>query len=167
MVTLRFTRKLLTRIREPVEPSPAPPTTRRGDWYANLLFTPGGHLVLCVSERTLLPVVVSARELATLVPRFRRAVADVLRAMAIPGRDVEAEEREMAEVVFGPTASRQVLGSMGDFADAIHVARRPSESLLDLSLWLADTPCSPLGMDSSRRATVKVFAGEPGQTIVT
>ena len=32
------------------------PTTRLGDWYANLLFTKSQHLIVCVSERSLLPI---------------------------------------------------------------------------------------------------------------
>lgn len=161
MFTLRCTRKLLARIRQPVAPAPPPPTTRLGDWYANILFTPGGHLVLCVGERTLLPVVVPAREMATLVPRFRSAVAEVLRAMAIPQRDVDAEEREMAAVVFAPTANRQVLGSMTDFAYLLDAYREPPASLLEASLKLAEAPCSPLGMESPRRATMQLFSATP------
>ena len=160
MVTLRCTRKLLGRFRGLAEPSPTPPTTRLGNWHANLILRPGGHLVLCVSERTLLPVVIPAREMVTLAPRFRRAVGDLLRALAVPDREVEEEEHAMSDVLFGPTTSRQVLGSMNDFAEAIRFAGRRSESLLDLALWLAETPCGPLKMDSPWRATVSLFAPE-------
>jgi hypothetical protein len=42
------------------------------------MFTRPEQLVLCVSERSLLPVLVSGRNLGHLVPRFRDAVVDQL-----------------------------------------------------------------------------------------
>lgn len=44
----------------------SPPTTALGDWYANILFLRPQQLVLCVSERTLLPVVISGKEFESL-----------------------------------------------------------------------------------------------------
>jgi len=60
MFTLRCTKKLLTRLGSPVPVDEVDPTTRLGDWYANLLFQPGGQVVLFVNERSLLPVLVAA-----------------------------------------------------------------------------------------------------------
>ena len=71
MVTLRCTRKLLARLRASPEPEDVAPTTKLGDWYANLLYAPGGQAVLFVSERSLLPIVVPAKEARALVDRFR------------------------------------------------------------------------------------------------
>ncbi len=58
MFTLRCTRKLLNRLHQATATDDPEPTTRLGDWYANLLFRPGGQVVLFVNERTLLPVLV-------------------------------------------------------------------------------------------------------------
>ena len=44
----------------------------------------------------------------------------------------------MDEIVIGKTASRQVLGVMGEFAFMMQHNR--DRSLLDLSLWLSQTP---------------------------
>ena len=60
MVTLRCTQKLLRRLE--VTDKPAAPTPVLGDWYANILFSRPHQLVLCVSERSLLPVVLLAKE---------------------------------------------------------------------------------------------------------
>ncbi len=48
------------------------PTTCLGDWYANLLFTERLRLVICISERSLLPVFVAAKDPASFVPGFKQ-----------------------------------------------------------------------------------------------
>ena len=57
MITFRCTKRVIERFRiEPVDDAPAS-TGILGDWYANLLNVGSQRLVLCVSERTLLPVI--------------------------------------------------------------------------------------------------------------
>src|SRR5262249_43825383 len=68
-----------------------PPSTNLGDWYAHLLFT-RPQVVLCVSERTLLPVLIPARDGSLLVRRLREAVRQMLRALRVPEVAVAAEE---------------------------------------------------------------------------
>ena len=65
MFRLRCTKKLLARLHTSPVTSGADPTTRLGDWYANLLFRPGGQVVLFVNERSLLPVLVLASPAST------------------------------------------------------------------------------------------------------
>jgi hypothetical protein len=65
MFTIRCTRKLLKHLHADGLGSAAPPTTILGDWYANLLFTRHLRLVICVSERSLLPIFVAAKERST------------------------------------------------------------------------------------------------------
>ncbi|GEM_PF-2377023 len=60
MFTLRCTKKLLTRLKVKPDPRPPPPTTKLGDWCADVLNMGRERLVLCVSELTLLPVIVPA-----------------------------------------------------------------------------------------------------------
>lgn len=160
MFTLRCTSKLLKRLHvEPALP-PTPPSTRLGDWYANLLFTRPAHLVLCVSERTLLPALIPARELRSVVPRLRDTVGDVLRALAVPEAAIREEQEAMAPAVIGKTASRQVLGSMNDFVTMLEAYRGPTNSppaLLNLALRLAGTPCGPLRMNCPRDETIRLF----------
>ena len=60
MLTIRCTRKLLERLDVEASSVPLHPTNRLGDWYADLLFTGRARLIICVSERTLLPVFVEA-----------------------------------------------------------------------------------------------------------
>jgi hypothetical protein len=147
--TLRCTAKLLKRLGGPNETSPAAPSTQLGDWYAHLLFT-RPQLVLCMSERTLLPVLIPARDASALVPRLREGAVTMLRSLGMPEAAVAAEESAMAQAVIGRTASRQVLGSINDFVWMLD-SYPGHGTLLDVSLHLAETPCGPLQMNSPGR----------------
>lgn len=140
----------MRRVRVVGESTEAPSTTALGDWYANILFSRPQQLILCVSERTILPVVVLAKEFESLPVRLVGAVCEVLGFLGVPREVIEREEREMRQFAYGPTRSKRVLGSMNDFmfqlAWLLH--DRPGISLVDASLHLAETPCSPIGYKS-------------------
>jgi hypothetical protein len=156
MFTLRCTAILRKRLGATEDAPSTPPSTKLGDWYAHLLFT-RPQVVLCVSERTLLPVLVPARDGSLLVRRLRDAVGEILGALGIADTAVEAERAAMKDAVIGKTVSRQVLGSMNDFVRMLD-PYRDAGSLLEVSLRLAETPCGPLRMSSPREETVRVFA---------
>jgi len=161
VVTLRCTQKLLKRLNTSPAGTPTPPSTRLGDWYANLLFTRPTQIVLCVSERTLPPVVVPARDINTLVRRFRDALREVLLALGIDEVAVKEEERAMADVTIGKTGNRRVLGSMNDFAWMLEGYLQEAMSFAQLSLRLAETPCGPLNMNIPGQVTADLFSGRP------
>lgn len=155
MVVLRCTQTLLKRLHQrPVEDAPASSTVL-GDWYANILWVYRKPLVLAVSARTLLPVLLPARDPASLGPRLTAALGHVLAALGIPARRIEEEQRQMAQITFARTISRQVLGTMNDFDRMLDPA--PGQSLISAALELADAPCGPIGMESPDRATVNLF----------
>lgn len=156
MFTLRCTGKLLKRLSGPTEVSPTTPTTRLGDWYAHLLFT-RPQLVLCVSERTLLPVLIPARDAGHLVPRLRDAVGTMLRALDVPETLVAAEMSAMTDAVIGKTASRSILGSINDFTHMLD-AYLDGRPLLAVSLHLAECPCGSLRGNAPRDATIQAFS---------
>ena len=95
MVTLRCTQKLLRRLNVSMQPALARPTTVLGDWYANLFYSRPRQLVLCMNERTLLLVIVPARESKSLGPRFCEAAAAHLKRIGVPDDAVEAEARAL------------------------------------------------------------------------
>lgn len=157
MFTLRCTQKLLARMRVDPDPDPPEPSTVLGDWYANLLRLGRQQHILCVSERTLLPIVLPAVDAKLLAHRLPEHAFDVLKALGIPWSAIDREMREMQEATVGRTASRSVLGMMNDFAFALQ-HHRPGESRTQLALWLARTPCSPIKMNSPDRVTAAAFA---------
>lgn len=156
MVVLRCTRKLLRRLRRtPAEEAPTS-STLLGDWYANVLFVYRKPLILAVSARTLLPVLIPARDPASLAPRLVAGLSEVLAALGIRADQIREEQQHMAEIVFARTISRQILGTINDFDRMLDPA--PGESLASAALELAQAPCGPIGMQSPDRATISVFA---------
>jgi hypothetical protein len=103
--------------------------------------------VLCVSDRSLLPVVIPARRARTLVPRFQDALAELLVLLGVSTAEIERELAEMVDARIGRTASRTILGSMNDFLRMLS-SRRPGTSLLQVPRELAEAPCGPLEMRS-------------------
>lgn len=163
MFTLRCTSRLVKRLGPSLAASPAETTTRLGDWYANLVHVGRRQFVLCVSEETLLPVVLPAAPVATLVSRLRVGVAQVLAAFGVADCDITSENAAMEDVAYAKTANRQVVGIMVDFAKALELYVTDMPSLLEVSQRLAETPCSPLFKTSVSpdRATVALFAARP------
>ena len=95
MFAIRCTRKLLKRGAPSKLETPVAPTTVLGDWYANVLVTRPEHLVLCISERTLLPVVVTAKDIRRLSERVASAAQQMLASIGLPQQDIDCELREM------------------------------------------------------------------------
>lgn len=158
MVVIRCTGKLLSRLK--VGPTPEPPasTTRLGDWYGNVVSVGRKQFILAVSEATLLPVVLEAA--AGTDPFPARLLAGVRKVLAGIGADppvVQAEIEAMAAALYAPTASRRVLGSMNDFWNLLDGYWEPGADLTRVALRITEAPCSPLGMESPRRATLALL----------
>lgn len=165
MFTLRCTKNLLRRLRAAPAPSAeavaAAPTTRLGDWHANLLYRPGGQLILLVNDRSLLPVLVPASPKDLIVSRFIESLGSELRLLGAPREVVSAELAEMGEVELGPTQSRQLLGTMNDFDTMLDDEQSQGRTLEDAALRLAEAPCGPLAMRSPNDVAVELLvAGE-------
>jgi hypothetical protein len=160
MLTLRCTRKLLKRGLVETGGEDVQPTTLLGDWYANLIVARPQHLVLCVSERSLLPVILPAKDAKSLPSRMPGAVCEILAQLGINSAAVDLERREMQSVRVGRTASRRVLGSLNDFMFQLEHGLKfsPERSLVEQSLWLAETPCKPIEYVSPDKATMALFA---------
>jgi hypothetical protein len=103
----------------------------------------------------LLPVLLPARDPSSLGPRLAAALGHILAALGIPAHRVDEEQRHMAQIAFARTISRQILGTMNDFARMFDPA--PGQSLISAALELAETPCGPIGMESPDRVTMNLF----------
>jgi hypothetical protein len=156
---LRCTKKLLQRI----EPSAhregdAPRSTGTlGDWSANFVIVQRQQLVLAVSHVTLLPVILHLAPSKTFLARFSEAAGQVLRGLGIEQHKVASELGAMAEVMVTTTNDRRVLGTLNDFSKMLDFYL-DERSLLEVSIHLADTPCSPIEWQSPRAATLAQFS---------
>ncbi|MFN9449461.1 MAG: DUF6933 domain-containing protein [Rubrivivax sp.] len=162
MFAIRCTEKLLERGPLPVAMSLPPSTTILGDWYANILITRPQHLVLCVSEKTLLPVVVTAKDPRALPVRLTQAVEAMLAAIGVPQQLVRAEVREMSESCFAKTESRKLLGSLNDFMFHLRdgCASDTSLSLEERALQLANMPCGAIEFAFPSEQALSLFKAE-------
>lgn len=141
--TLHCTKKLLDRLGEPAEPSPASPGGL-GNWYATtLLWRP--QLVLLVNEQTLLPVLVLLAPAATLLLRLPNAVGGVLAAHGVPDGFQRLVVTEMQQHTIAKTASRSMLGMLNEFSFLAQAYReRFGADWVGMARQMAETPCSPL-----------------------
>lgn len=157
--TLRCTQKLLRRGLTGAA-ADAHADTLLGDWYANLLIARPRHLVLCVSERTLLPVAVVAKDIEYLPQRVVEAVVLVLRELRVEPSAIEAEHAAMRTWHVGRTASKRVVASLNELMFQLQnqLLLHPERSLLEHSLRLASVPMKGVEYSSADRATTALFA---------
>jgi hypothetical protein len=125
-------------------------TATLGDWYANLVPTVSGDLIVFVNEKSLLTVAIPIWESNNLVPLFRLRVANLLGMIGINSKEIENEISHYDQIQFGKTESRRVLGSMNDIAWQYQTLAEEAENKSDLSLSKAELilsrmPCKPIG----------------------
>jgi hypothetical protein len=146
VLTLRCTRRVLTRFQATPSSEPATPATRLGDWYVG--WVPRRRaLLLFMNERTLLGVLVAAAPIATALDRWRQSTFDLLVALGI-GADAAGDEVDaMRDVGFAATANRRVLGCLNEATQMMRLLRVDDHprSLFDAELYLADTLYSTIG----------------------
>jgi hypothetical protein len=167
MAALRCTGKLLKKLRITNPGEPPHPENRLGDWFANIVYTRQGHFLILVSDRSLLPVIITARGLDNLVPNFFDALADVLSALRVPGWIIDREIEAMQPLYFGKTNNRAVLGSMNDFINMMRWELENQDATpLQLALYLAGTPCGPLGRGFPNKVAVDLLKIPSGLRLI-
>lgn len=167
MTAFRCTAKLMKRldIDEPGEPPP--PNNALGDWYVDILFTRAGHFLLLLSERSRLPVLLSARELHAFPGRFLRTLPEVFRRIGVPPHQIDRELAAMQPFYYGKTANRSVLGSLVDFRFLAKQWLSAGDlSLHEVNLRLARTPCLPLRSSFPDKETRSLLANPGGFEII-
>jgi hypothetical protein len=144
VVIVRGTRRFLDRVGGPTASAELASTTVLGDWYANVLpWRP--QVGLFVNENTLLPVLVPFAPARTAAARFATVLAEVLPRHGSDAAFICDELAQMSDVSLAPTSNRSVVGVMNEFAFlAGHWRGAEPVDLVDLSVRLAATPCSPL-----------------------
>jgi hypothetical protein len=105
--------------------------------------------VLATSERSLLTVVLPARELRTTMEgNLRVAVGQLLLALNIPPNIVRSEVGEMQPVMIAPATNRRVLGSMNELAFHLGVRQDQLSDPVDMAVSLSGIPMSAVGSKS-------------------
>ena len=159
MYALRCTQKLLQRMGTLAPSDDATSTTVLGDWYANILFSRPRQLVLCVSERTLLPVVVPAKDIHQLPARLIDSLSAVLSVLGVDAEAIAREHAAMQGVNICRSKSKQVLGSLNQLMFQLESQLHwyPDLTLNEHALRLADTPMKGVEYSAPGRATTAIF----------
>lgn len=89
------------------------PTTVLGDWHVNLLLW-RPQLIHCMNDRSLLSVLLAARDSASFPLRFRHTLRQLLVRLGVSPEAANSEVGEMNEFAFAPTNNRSILGCMRD-----------------------------------------------------
>ena len=156
MIVLRCTQRLAKRSKLQLDLDPPPSTGILGDWYANVLNIGSQRLVLCLSERSLLPVILPARK-QEFPRRFGYYLREVLTALQVPPASVAAEVEESQEARFARTANKSLVGALNDFIYHAQVYIDRGETVLEATLHLTEMPSKPIGYDSPDRITTTLF----------
>jgi hypothetical protein len=155
VVILRRTQRLTADLPDIVQPS-AHSDTALGDWYVNRIFIDRRPILILISSRSLLPVLLPARNVRSLPQRLAEIVAKRLERLQVPSHVIEAEARAMAPVVVARTDDRSIVGIMVDFAKAVPFylerGRWDESTLAFVEARLAETPCH-----ASRREEDVIF----------
>jgi hypothetical protein len=144
--TIHGTKKLLDRVKQPLEVPIDDPSTALGNWYATALFWRPQSTALFVNEQTLLPLFIPLAPARDLAARLPGHLGRLFEALDVP-LDFSIQETEaMKSASYAKTANRSVVGSMTEFAllAESRIARGGSSNLLELSVQMAGTPCGPL-----------------------
>lgn len=137
MITLRCTRKLASRVTLTPGAEALTPTNKLGDWYANVLNVGRLRLIHCVSEKSLLSVVLPAKDVRQFPARLPDAVGSLLDRLGVPARVIEAELAAMLPISVGLTRNRSVVGALVELGRqaGFHLADdRPPVADLELAL---------------------------------
>jgi hypothetical protein len=145
MLVLRCTQKLLKRIGT-ADADPPQSTTALGDWFAQPLSVGHQRFVLLASEHSRLPILMPARDVKHLADNFPEALFGMLLAVGVPISAVEREVEACDDIVIAATNNRSVLGTLNDYSRMLQwtMPKRPNADLMDVALWLADTPVRPI-----------------------
>jgi len=156
MMVLRCTQRLAKRCKLQLAEDPPASTNTLGDWYANALNVGHQRLVLCLSERTLLPVILPARK-EEFPGRFFHYLEAVLIALEIPPDALATEVVASQEIEFARTANRELLGSLNDFVYHARVYISRGESPVEANLHLTEMPSKPIAFESPDRVTRRLL----------
>jgi hypothetical protein len=159
LLVFRCTRRVVKRFRLRLVESPPASSGLLGDWYANLLNVGSSRLVLCLSERSLLPVILPARN-DVFPDQFPEFLAEVLLGLQLAPERVHEEVAAAREVAFAKPRSRNVLGALNDFGfHAWHELADPrwQSTPLRVALRLAEMPSKPIGYSSPDRVVRSLF----------
>ncbi len=143
MMIFRCTQKLAKKFKLSLEKDCyETPTNTLGDWYFNYFIFARKYYLLGVCEKSLLPVIIPAKEIKDFPARFCGELNKILEFIGIEKQKIDAETAAMQEIRFAATKSKTVLGCQNDCIRLLpHILENnPHRNLFESSLTLGRTP---------------------------
>lgn len=143
MVIFRCTQKLAKKFKLPLEKDFNETSTNiLGDWYFNYFIFARKYYLLGVCEKSLLPVIIPAKEIKDFPARFSGELFQILDFIGIDKQKIDAETAEMQKIRFATTKSKIVLGCQNDCIRLLpHIFDgAPNFNLFESSLTFAKMP---------------------------
>jgi hypothetical protein len=148
----------------------APSTNVLGEWYAHLIETAAGDLIVFANARTLLSVALPSSAIPQLIPLFAARVYNLLRIIGVPKALAAQEIDAYRDALFTKTADRSVLGSLNEIARYYQYVAEASNLCEPLSLQLVEEELGrylhkPLGYRYPAEVAVGLFSkGQSAET---
>lgn len=154
--TKKFAQKYGFRLESDIQPNA---NNVLGDWYFNFFTFQRINYILGVSENSLLPVIITAKEIRTFSKRFGERLAEVLQIIGVNSKQIDCELREMKSIIFVTTKSKVVLGCQNDYLKMIPymMSDNVPATLVDYSLQLSKTPFKSIGYANPQEICLKLF----------
>jgi hypothetical protein len=167
MLVLYCTQQLLARLGRPFpREGEVRSTTRLGDWYRTPTQLWSRRFVLLTSQRSRLSLVLLVRAADRLASEVPAALGRILGRLDVGPTEIDRELKAMTPMRLALTNHRSHLGALRDlsFLAQGHMTFGPwPASLDDLSLTLAESPCSAL-KDQRPRDVVRRLLGRDEST---
>src|SRR5260221_12598773 len=112
MLSLCCTKVIRDRLRLPPQlPAPVQPSTRLGNWYVYLARFGHQQIMLATSERSLLTVLLPARQLRESIEiSFQAAVAELLAPLQFPAQIVSRKLAAAKPISFAAASNQRGIG---------------------------------------------------------
>ena len=158
MITLRCTKKLRNYLEIGITKELKPTSSIMGDWYANLVPTVAGDLILFTNQKTLLSAILPVSEISEFEALFVLRVVNVFGLIGIPVDIARGEIKKFFPIQYAKTDNRSILGTMNDYAYQLQMwAELSSEenplSLSDVEYELSQNPCGAMNYRSPIEVT--------------
>jgi hypothetical protein len=113
-----------------------------------------------MNERSLLLVLVAAREGKSLPARVRDSVLALLGRLGVPSQSIEAEAFAMRDIALGPTANRRVVGCMREaaFALSLEFESRRFQTVQAIEDYFCEYIYSTTGYQPPGELAVELFS---------
>ena len=160
MVIFRCTQKLAKRFNLHLEVDCAETSANiLGDWYFNYFTHQRKYYLLGLSENSLLPVIIPAKEIKDFPSRLSSELGKILQIIGIDWEKIAEEISAMRQIGLAKTKNKKVLGCQNDCIRLLpHILENASHfNVSELALTLGEMPFKSINYLNSCEMTVKCF----------